>query len=475
MNKMKMVCLPLLVTMIATLIISCEECEELDIASNLTKHTYEKTEGPDKNPLKGWNTGWWEDHAHASVGFQYLKWKDFEPTNGTFKFDAVEEVLARPGSKGRHLIIRLYCDWWGIQNDPNNAGPEWLYNQSKVPKLQSDNGKYMTDFNHPNYIKEASEAIKALVNHYKNDPRIYVFQIGMLGYWGEWHTFGYEPSYDFSETATTKVIDAYKSNVGDKKIMGRYPMRNPLKEEIGIGYHNDYFGPVDHSYEFDEAVSSNAKWLQGPIGGELPPDVENNQPFLDKMYTTSSGIDIIANGHYSTMKASDNPCDSNPNSTNCKGFMKMHRKMGYNYQINEVAFPETILQEETLDVHISASNIGVAAMYYNWDIQLALLDENDNPVNTYDLNFDLTKFVAECSTVVESLNNSLDNINTGTYRLGIRIIQPEADTVKDTAWGLDARNTYILFSNKLEVINGYWDDQNVLQGGWSILGSLDVK
>ena len=24
-----------------------------------------------------------------------------------------------------------------------------------------------------------------------SDPRIYAFQIGLIGYWGEWHSYGY--------------------------------------------------------------------------------------------------------------------------------------------------------------------------------------------------------------------------------------------------------------------------------------------
>jgi len=40
---------------------------------------------------------------------------------------------------------------------------------------------------------------------------------------------------------------------------------------------------------------------------------------------------------------------------------------------------------------------------------------------------------------------------------------------------LDSRNTYILFSNEVEVISGYWDSQNALKGGWSILGEFDIE
>ena len=58
--------------------------------------------------------------------------------------------------------------------------------------------------------------------------------------------------------------------------MGRYPWREPLKSTGDIGFHNDYFGPVPHSDEFDEAVFEENKWIEGPIGGEYPPQISEN-------------------------------------------------------------------------------------------------------------------------------------------------------------------------------------------------------
>ena len=72
------------------------------VTKKIVEYTYPKNDGPYKNPLKGWNTGWWKDYDYASVGFQYIKWKDFEPTNDNFNYDYIEEVINRPGSVGRH-------------------------------------------------------------------------------------------------------------------------------------------------------------------------------------------------------------------------------------------------------------------------------------------------------------------------------------------------------------------------------------
>ena len=174
----------------------------------LIEHKYIKNEGPERNPLKGFNSGWWNNNDYASVGFQYFKWKDFEPINGVFDFNYIEEVISRPGTLGRHLILRLYCDWYGEAEFSD--GPDWLYSEEGVARLKNDNGKYVTDFNDPNFIKESSEAISQLINYFDNDPRIYSLQIGVLGYWGEWHTFGYGENFTITENSKNQILKISK-------------------------------------------------------------------------------------------------------------------------------------------------------------------------------------------------------------------------------------------------------------------------
>ena len=68
----------------------------------------------------------------------------------------------------------------------------------------------------------------------------------------------------------------------------------------------------------------------------------------------------------------------------------------------------------------------------------------------------------------------LGAVSAGDYRLAVRIIQPGADKADAASWKLDARNTYILFSNDLPVIDGKWNNTRLV-GGWSVLGDVAVK
>ena len=454
---------------------SCSE-EESDTIPDLVEsevvlieHTFNKNAGPNKNPLKGWNSSWWKDLEYASVGFQYIPWSNFEPINNTYDFEAVEEIISRPGTIGRHVVLRLYCDWFGLNAESD--GPRWLYEEEGVARLQNNNGKYITDFNNENYIKEAIEAIEALANHYDNDPRVYAFQIGVLGYWGEWHTFGFD-DFSISNDSFNQILNSYKNSLNRVKIMGRYPWRDPLESTGGIGFHNDFFGPDPHSDEFDDVISSDTKWLDGPIGGEMPPEWGSEE--FTEMFATPRGINMIETGHYATMSPDDAPCDVDLNGANCEGFMNMHRRMGYNFQIDKAIFPELLTTTDNFSVQLIGENIGVAPMYYDWEVQFALINENEEPISIFKTDDDLT-MIKDNDSFDFSISSAIDDIEEGTYRLGVRIIQPDADQAKSSSWKLDARNTYILFANELSVISGSWDTEYALIGGWSILGDVVIE
>jgi hypothetical protein len=420
--------------------------------------------------MKGWNSGWSDDRPESTVGFQYIKWQDLEPTNGTFDFSAVEDVINRSGSRNRHLILRLYCDWWG-ENEESRGCPDWIYSEVGVDRIRGDNGRYITDYNDPRYIAEATQAIAALGERYDDDPRLYAFQIGVIGYWGEWHTWGSQidgDSYDITADTETKILNAYRSAFDRTMLMARYPDRSILASADDIGFHNDYFRPNnDHSAGFDNSVFAERRWVDGPIGGEVPPGLSSGD--FQQMYGTVQGREMIEKGHYSTMKPTSVPDQFS------QDHLELHKRFGYNYQIDGAVFAESADRTGSLAVELAATNVGVAPFYYDWQVEFALLSSDNTPVVVQEASsYDLRSILPERSF---SLNGSLplNGVDSGTYRLAVRVIQPGADQPKAQPWRLDARNVYLLFANELPVVEGSWSGQNQLVGGWSVLGSVTVN
>ncbi|MFK7859274.1 MAG: DUF4832 domain-containing protein [Granulosicoccus sp.] len=444
--------------------------------TQITNHTYQKNDGPFKNPLKGWNSGWdgGNDYPESSVGFQYIPWKDFEPSDGNFSRAGVEDRIDNDGSKNRHLILRLYCDWHG--QDRESDCPGWMYTTAGVARLQGSNGRYITDFNDPNYIAQAREAIQAFADEYDDDPRIYAVQMGVIGYWGEWHSWGSDfggDSYDITDATKTSILNAYQSSFDNAGIMARYPWREPTKSAIGIGFHNDFFvADNGHSEEFDESITAGGQWMNGPIGGEVPPRDEGDASSeRAALFSGQAGLRVLEAGHYSTMKAGSYRVEAG--ESNYAGYMRLHKKMGYNYQIDVARFSDTARRSTPFVVEVVGTNIGVAPMYFDWDVQFALLDATNNLKVMEEADSDLTTILPDALFTFSS-ELALGAVNPGDYKLAIRIIQPGADKPKSEVWKLDARNTYILFSNDMPVVQGEWNN-TLLSGGWSVLGNVSVQ
>jgi hypothetical protein len=438
-------------------------------------HVYPANAGPDINPHKGWNSGWSSAQPESSVGFQYLAWKDFEPINGTFDFNKVEEILARPGSKGKHFVLRLYCEWH--HSNPTSDCPPWIYSQVGVRRLRGDNGAALTDFNDPRYLDQAVQAIQALAQRYDGDPRVHAFQLGVLGNWGEWHTFGFKQNgveYKISDASQNRILQAYKTYFTKSPLQGRYPWREPMKSAGFIGYHNDFFLPNNgHSNEFDSALAAGGQWRNGPVGGEVPPR-SSSEATVEKraLYTMGVGQSMIQTGRYSTMKPGS--FRVNAGDPYYADYMRLHRMMGYNFRIDQAVFSDVVgAAQTTVAVRLDGRNIGVARLYRPWTAEFALLDAQGRVIarTIAKASVDLGA-VMPGGTFSLAASLSRSGVAAGSYRLGVRLIQPGAGNPKPKSWGLDARNAYILFANDVTVIDGQWAADHALAGGWSVLGGV---
>ncbi|MFK7961721.1 MAG: DUF4832 domain-containing protein [Phycisphaerales bacterium] len=448
-------------------------------------HRPTPTAGPDINPLKGWNSGWWRDESFASVGFQYLKWGEFEPTDDEFDWDYVEDVIGRPGSRDRHVILRLYTDWaWNQPIENNYDGPAWLLPQTgefvghanpgdpNSPMLRA------TKYNDPIFIAEAQEAIQALLERFQNDPRVFVVQAGMIGFWGEWHTF---PRNDWKPTDATKasIFTAYTDALGpDLQLQVRYPDEAAVVPQSGVGYHNDYASPTPHGYDFGIEVAAHALWRNGPIGGEWPPGLDTDA--FVRMFETDEGLDLIEQAGFSTLlpPGLDTIAETLPGWTPDGRFMDMHRRFGYTFQVREarhrVAAGVAGIAAPGMRAHVDVdlANVGIAPFYRDWTVELALIDAATGAiVDRIDTEVDIRELGAGETMRISAVSGAA--LDAGrTYRIGLRIMQPEADKPKGEPWALLARNVYVVVANELDVIPGAWDGSHALQGGWNIVGEI---
>lgn len=442
--------------------------------------------GPDTNPLKGLKSGWWrEDDSNASVGFQYIEWGRLEPVDDQFDWDYVEEVLDRPGTRGRHFILQFAVDWddWGQsepKGDSHYRGPDWLLKEvgenrgRAFPDDKNSRISRATNYNHPAFIDEATEAINALSEYFRDDPRAFVIQTGLVGYWGEWHTF---PRTDWSPTDATKrsILDAYEDALGENGLTQiRYPDEAVAKPRLGMGYTNGSVTLTDHGREFGQLIEAGGLWKNGPVGGEWPPNVD--QIHWKNFFQTDAGRSLIEQGHYSTvlLPQAKEIAEKLRGWKPDERFLSLHRRLGYNFQAKVVHHIVAKDGSGRTRIKVELVNTGIAPFYKNWKVQLAILNADTNQVvDLIETETDLRKLMPSQSIDVRGDSTvGLDSI--GRYLIGLRIVQPGATASKPVEWKLQARNTYVVLANDVEVVEGKWDQQNALNGGWNILDDIQT-
>ncbi|MGV3605144.1 MAG: DUF4832 domain-containing protein [Planctomycetaceae bacterium] len=395
--------------------------------------------GPLDNPLKGWcpYTDAGKIYQPYSMVFQYISWRELEPTENDFRFEEWEKTWNVEAAKGKHIIFRVYIDY---PSKPSGL-PDWL-REAGVKETPYDNygGGKSPDYNDPRMIAGMEKLIAALGKRYNSHPRIAFIQLGLLGFWGEWHTYPRTPLYA-SENTERRVIDAYRKAFPDKCLMVRYAKGYAGKQDW-IGFHDDMF-PQDtdngEDWSFLSALRREKRtgnWQASIIGGEMVPG-EAKRWLGEDFNTTSAMVD---RSHFTWVGPYCPALDASTQESFRKNSEALVRKLGYEYQLTEVKHPSSGKAKQAIPLSLKGKNIGVAPFYYPWKVELALIDDAGKPVARQTMPWDIRKW--QPGTFSESTQLNL-NVPPGKYRLMLGIIDP---------W---QNRPAIRFANDLPVIDGW--------------------
>ena len=404
---------------------------------------------PYDQPLKGWApyTTAGKINQPYSMVFLYKSWKELEPQEGVYKFEQWEQTdWQHPNADGKHIIFRIYMDY----PTKESGIPDWLLRKGvQTTPYKQHGGGITPNYNHPEMRKALAKFIAALGARYNTNPRVAFIQLGLLGHWGEWHTYP-QPEL-FADNMTTKiVVDAYRKAFPDKMLMARYP-RGYAAVPKWLGFHDDMF-PADTQNGEDWAFLTKLKvsgqdknWAIAPIGGEM-------EPFqAEKWMLHEYGVTLknLLDGHFSWV----GPYCPALVETDDSGFIgnseELIRRMGYDFRILTYQHYKVVKKGDPLQLYLIGANHGVAPFYYRWPVQLALIDVDGNIVTT-ETDLDIRRWrLGEFRTL---LTAPTQNIPPGLYRLAIGVIDP---------WTKKPR---LQFSSKMELH----------KDGWQIFSGIEI-
>lgn len=394
------------------------------------------------NPYKGWAPSALYgpyNQPHRLV-HAYISWRELEPEQGVFAWEALEtkNFFDQWYNKGVQVITRIMLDY--PTDNPNLMEiPDWLYEM-----IDGDGTWYQTseigsgfspNYANPKLIAEHERMLKAFGERYNNDPRIAFIQLGSIGHWGEWHTWPNGSGEFPSETVVNQYMQHYTDSLPDKMLGIRRPLA--FAREHNFGFFNDKIGHaptteqwmfwmhngMDYDNWYNRRVYPEAAipdfWHTAYSAGEFS---DGNALMWLRDTTVSDTLRQVRLMHTSWI----GPCSPAGvgNIPEAIHIQTVHNTIGYHFVIETVTHLPAANAGENLAIQMTWHNKGVAPFYFNWPLELGLIDENGTLVFTTVLAEDITRWLPGRNSVELQLGLP-QNLEAGTYRLVTAILNPE--------------------------------------------------
>jgi hypothetical protein len=382
--------------------------------TNLVVHTtFSSADLPPANaaaarpaPLKGFLTSpaWhfgdytnpqYQNDQEATMEFYYIGLSDVMTGMNSFPgFDTVVEPrIAASASRGKHSILRFYMDYPQPAGSYISHTPQFLindYNLQMTPWSSVDLNAVGSspDYSDENLKTALSNFVAALGNRYDGDPRVGFIQVGLLGFWGEWHTWTENSSTHQWIPDATKMalIDAFDTAFQTTQVQIRYPHWYAVgaNQRQGLGLHDDSFAhsTIDEgvygtpmSWFFWSQVQTTAAtdfWISGAMGGELRPELQstifNDNYAAGTQYKQDFGL--CAETTHATYMLNYYAFGTSYAGSALESARSASDRMGYAFRLAEVSVAEGSVAE-TVDVTATVIQDGIAPFYYDLSIRLA--------------------------------------------------------------------------------------------------------
>jgi hypothetical protein len=435
--------------------------------------SFEYAPAPIDNPLKGLvpYQGDFRTSFPHSLEFSYLPYSALVKGYNEFDWNPLEKLLDDIASRRHQAVLRIFLEY------PNKKGvipdflvrdglkvTKWLYTETQpLPPAPIET----PDYEDQNLRKSLKLFLDAFGKKYDGDPRLGFITAGLLGTWGEWHTYPRDDLFA-SKTLQAEVMDAYESAFKITPVLLRYPVGDKSTQKAKnadrpFGYHDDSFAwaTLDTGKKHDDwfyipalkaaGLAAEVKWKTHPIGGEIRPEawgrVFDENPGMREIQDFRTCVETT----HATWLMDSGMFGKKQKADRIKRATEEVRRMGYEYHIPGVTIGT--LQDGKLNLAVEIENRGVAPFYYDWKPQFGLILDG-RAVLICDGKGKLKAILPSNTPTVWHDTLDLSLAKTGTYKLAIRVPNP-----------LKSGHP-LKFANRM---------QDADAQGWLTLGSVEIK
>ena len=327
------------------------------------------------NPLKGFRASSVKVEDYPTLTRLYIKWNEIE----NIEKDGVEKIINYCNSQWKDLpqnnikvIPRVYLEWpYNKQNASNTRDTvtaDWGDTRYVDRFWPADikRGDYTSD----QFKKRLVKLIAKLGKAWDNDPRVAYIEMGLIGWWGEQHT-------PWINDEMQKLLgDAFNSAFKTKLIMARQ-----AKDFVNFpfGSYWDSFAHIEQQGEAAMLVAYGDKWKTTVRGGEVAydwGDLKLTGASPDSSLKLKACRDYLINyirtvhcNHLGWINNYDTKSD-----TVATGAAELQNNLGYNFVLNQFRYTSNVSPGDSLNINFAVTNIGSSPFYYNWPVEVSLLN-----------------------------------------------------------------------------------------------------
>jgi len=317
----------------------------------------EEYENAFANPLKGFRSSRDTEHEYGTLIKYYIGWNELENSAS----DGVEKIIEVCDEKWRGI------EWKNIKFIPR----VYLAYPGQASGWPAD----MTegDFTSDLFKQRVVALIDKLGKAWDGDSRVAFVEMGLIGEWGEmeWP----DTRDDIKEAIAAQFAVSFRN----KLVMIRWP-HTYNDDMYNFGYYWDSWGHHDQMYYAFRLAETSPRWKTAVIGGEAAYDWGNGdiQPGKNPDETLSRSvhrdymIDQIRKLHGNHMGwiSSYDHSDEKVRA----GAVPVQKALGYRFVVTEVTYPKRIGCDIPFTVSFKVTNTGSSPFYYNWPVEVSLLD-----------------------------------------------------------------------------------------------------
>lgn len=423
------------------------------------------------NPYIGW-AGWANQYGSTETAYDYdlayvgIKWRELEPEKGKYDFESIREIyhIDELIADGKRINLRFIMD----NPDSEATGkcmdiPQWLYDELVAENGEEGAGTYYyredmpggiagsigSGFS-PNYDSELllayhEKAIEALAKEF-DDPSIVGFvQVGSIGHWAEFHTWPAGTGEFPTPAGATKYMEPYTKYFKNVKLGIRKPY--PYAAANGFGLFNDIFGVSEYANteSFLEYIEQGCTdmgegaTLQDVRDSKMPDFWKTNYSGGEfasgnvRLHLTDPGtigcLQQVRDSHTSWL----GPCSVAAFTTDMSdaydykvNVEAMQKLMGYRFNLRSVTKQDAAAAGDEITLSMVWDNKGVAPMYYNWPLEISLINEEGEVASSELIDVGITEWLpgANESEIIFTIPKRLKG---GNYTLAVAAADPDTE------------------------------------------------